>query len=220
MTITRVASPLPPMGLVKAGLGKAVLKSAFGAALAMVVLGAGQAHALAMTVNGQDWDVTTFYGTYNANISKFATPANGGVMPWFTGDAGVGRRDSSLADVFATAVGSGLGFPNTGLPLVNPTEESGPFFAFSCETTVIESGICDVTTWNAIFWDLEDVAVNGLVTENNLIAWAQATPVPAQATSVPGPIPALGVAAAFGFSRKLRKLIKASKAVGAFATTG
>ena len=55
------------------------------------------------------------------------------------------------------------------------------------------------------------------VDDQSYVTWAQATPVssptPAPGTlpaSVPGPLPALGGAAAFGFSRKLRKRIKRS----------
>jgi hypothetical protein len=41
--------------------------------------------------------------------------------------------------------------------------------------------------------------------------WAQATLVPAAGSAnVPGPLPAVGLAVAFGFSRQLRKRIKAS----------
>ena len=42
-------------------------------------------------------------------------------------------------------------------------------------------------------------------------AWTLSTPFStSSSTPVPGPLPALGAAAAFGFSRKLRKRIKRS----------
>ena len=81
----------------------AVLVSGF------IGLTAGKAHALVVNVNGQNYDVTTFTGTYNDNISKFATAANGGVMPWW--------NDSSTADSFTSAVNTGLGEP-------------GPYFGY------------------------------------------------------------------------------------------
>jgi hypothetical protein len=73
------------MGLVKAGLGTAALKAAFAASVMMGVLGAGQAQAVVVNVNGQNWNVTTFTGSYNDNTSKFNTAANGGIMPWWGG---------------------------------------------------------------------------------------------------------------------------------------
>ena len=75
----------------------------------MGVLSAGEAHALVVNVGGQDYDVTTFTGSFNDNLSKFATPANGGVMPWWTtGPEGT----SATAAQFAAAVGTALGTPN------------------------------------------------------------------------------------------------------------
>jgi hypothetical protein len=53
------------------------------AALAAISLSPGSAQAFGVNVGGQDWDVSTFTGTYDAKTSKFALPANGGVMPWF-----------------------------------------------------------------------------------------------------------------------------------------
>jgi hypothetical protein len=78
-----------------------------------------------VTVGGTQYDVTTFTGTYNANISKFATPANGGVMPWWTEDGDPEPR-GALASEFATQVGLVFGLPNSGL-VVSP---SGPAFGY------------------------------------------------------------------------------------------
>lgn len=182
MIITKPASPLQTTGLVKAGLGKAALKSAIGVALATGVLGAGQAQALVVTVGGQQWNVTTFTGTYSANTSKFATSANGGVMPWW--------QNQTLADTFATTVGSGLGYPNL-------FGGAGPFFAYQVATNV-----------SASFIDTLGNPGSLTSTPGTTRTWAQATPF-----SAPGPLPALGIAAAFGFSRKLRKRIKGHNAV-------
>ena len=43
-------------------LGKTALKAAFGAAMAVGVLGAGQAQALVVTVNSQRWHIKFFDG--------------------------------------------------------------------------------------------------------------------------------------------------------------
>jgi len=72
--------------------------------LASALVDAGGVKAVIVTVGGQQYDVTTFTGSYNSNVSKFATPANGGVMPWW--------GDSSLATQIANAVGNSLGFPS------------------------------------------------------------------------------------------------------------
>ena len=85
------------------------------AALAAISLSPGSAQAYVVTVGGVQYDVTTFTGTFNDNISKFATPANGGVMPWWGSD--------SLAETFASQVGLGLGLPNYGAT-------HGPLFAW------------------------------------------------------------------------------------------
>ena len=81
----------------RAALGKTAVKAAIGAAVALGALDAGQAQALVVNLNGQIWNVTTFTGTYNDNTSKFATAANGGVMPWF--------GNQTMATQFADAVG-------------------------------------------------------------------------------------------------------------------
>jgi hypothetical protein len=57
-------------------------------ALAAISLSPGSAQAFVVTVNSVQYDVTTFTGTYNDNISKFETAANGGVMPWWGGVGG------------------------------------------------------------------------------------------------------------------------------------
>ncbi|MFM1902002.1 MAG: hypothetical protein RLZZ216_2578 [Cyanobacteriota bacterium] len=145
----------------------------------MGALTAGQPQALVVNVGGEDWDVTTFTGSYDANTSIFATAGNGGVMPWW--------GDSSLANQFTIAVGNGLGLPNVEGP-----ETFGPYFGRDFRSTPL----------SGVFFSLFDGAdllagsVSGLANH----PWAQATHVP-----VSYPLPVLGAAAAFGFSRKLMK---------------
>ncbi len=90
------------MTLFSAFLPKLALSAA--AALAAISLSPGSAQAFVVNVGGQDWDVSTFTGTYDANTSKFALPANGGVMPWW------GSR--VLVSQFTSSVGSNFGLPN------------------------------------------------------------------------------------------------------------
>jgi len=157
-------------------------------------LSAGQAQAVVVSVNGQNWNVTTFTGTFNANTSKFATPANGGVMPWWTGVNG----QFSSANSFANAVALSLGLPNFG-------DIGGPLFPFSSQPPkpllayVQEDGLGGAST----FFGCTNCNPVG---RDEIATWAQAELVPAPA---PGPLPVFGAAAAFGFSRKLRQRIKA-----------
>jgi hypothetical protein len=207
-----------------AALGKAVL----GAAVAIGVLGAGEAQALVVNVNGQNWNVTFFDGTQGgSNAALFRTPAQGGAMPWFTDDAescGTNINASlsaCLAAQFARAVGTSL---NGELPLrlrfafsgmtsnsVGPGVEGTPCTSYDCLRTgqfiVINTlGTITPIPVGALELDTEPQASIG--------RWAYV------ALPVPGPLPALGAAAAFGFSRKLRQRIKVNKSVGASITAG
>ena len=168
------------------------LKLALGAAaaLAAISLSPGSAQAFVVTVGGLQYDVTTFTGSFNSNISKLALPPAPGEMPWWS--------SSTLAEQFRDQVGSGLGFPN-----YNATH--GPLFAYS----VLDNGnigTCYVLNNN-------NDSGCGQAGTDEVRTYAQAAQVPA---SVPGPLPALGATAAFGFSRKLRKRIKL--APGAFSS--
>jgi hypothetical protein len=159
------------------------------AALAAISLSPGSAQAYVVTVGGVQYDVTTFTGTYNANASKFALPANGGVMPWW------GNR--SLVEEFANAVAGGLGY-ESGL---------GPAFA-------IQYAYADNTYFT--LWAPQSCGsgcgeydfIGQNVEPSSVYRWAQVAPAPA---SAPGPLPLFGAAAAFGFSRKLRKRIQGSR---------
>jgi hypothetical protein len=147
-------------------------------------LTAGEAHALVVNVNGQNYDVTTFIGSYNDNISKFATAANGGVMPWW--------NDSSTADSFTSAVNTGLGLPNSG-------NLAGPYFGYASGTNI------GFDYWSSISSSVQ----SGGAAKANARTWAQVTVAPSS-PAAPSPLPIFGAAAAFGASRQLRKRIKRS----------
>jgi hypothetical protein len=174
-------------------------RPALGVALAMGAVSAGEAQAVVVNVEGKDWDVTTFTGSYNDNESRF----NVGEMPWW--------GNESLASLFADAVGSSLGASN-GLHATLRTW--GPKFSFAA---------CDATCGYLGQYSVELTSGSPVVTiglepkglESNggrPLTWARATPYAA-----PGPLPALGAAAAFGFSRKLRQRIKCSTKTGSGA---
>ena len=145
------------------------------AALAAISLSPGSAQAYVVTVNGVQYDVTTFTGKYNDNTSKFSLPPAPGVMPWW--------GSKSLAQQFTVAVGDGLGFLQEGNTL-------GPNFGYA-----YSGGLVDSSNWRG------NGPPTGMVSRSNdagnpYITWAQATPVPA-------PLPLLGSAAALSFCRRL-----------------
>ena len=151
------------------------------AALATISLSPGSAQAYVVTVNSVQYDVTTFTGSYDADTSKFETAANGGVMPWWGSE--------SLASQFAAAVSGNLGAPN---------DPFGPYFGWS-----VINGAIEVKRW----FTTTSTVIPGSHMTDGTFTWAQATLYTAPAPA-PGPLPLFGAAAAFGFSRKLRKRIK------------
>jgi hypothetical protein len=162
-----------------ASFPKLVLGAA--AALAAISISPGSAQAFVVTVGGAQFDVTTFSGRYNDNSTKFETAASGGVVPWW--------GNSTMAYDFATAIGT-----NLGIYVENP---GGPLFAYDMQST------------NNYYWfsyaDNSFNISNGYIGTDQVRFYAEATPLAAPA---PGPLPLFGAAAAFGFSRKLRKRIK------------
>lgn len=129
---------------------------------------------------------------YQNSTSLFQTPANGGSMPWW--------GSSASATAFATALlaadpsQSVFGYPNT-----NTSPPRSPFFAWDY---TFDPGGPDVsytsvqqtnppTLTNPIFKAAETVSRDYFI----------ATAV----EQVPGPLPLFGAAAAFGWSRRLRR---------------
>ena len=93
----------------------------------------------------------------------------------------------------------------------------GPLFAYSTQTVDVNIAYKGYHAFQAsCCGTLSYPAALGLTGEGETRTWATSStsysqPAPAgPAASVPGPLPVLGVAAAFGFSRKLRKRTKRS----------
>ena len=167
-------------------------------AAAALSLCPGKAEAFVVSVDNVDYDVTTFTGFYDANASKFQTPANGGEMPWW--------GNETLAKQFATAVGTNLGLPFIG--------KIGPFFAISTGILQGKSGASRQTqsaSYDTTYGNPGIVYVSGA--DDSSWTWAsvvQPTLNTRSTTDVPAPLPIFGVAAAWGSSRQLRKRIKAN----------
>jgi len=179
----------------------------------MGVLTTGQARAYVVNIGGQDWDVTTFTGSYNDHKSKFAQTSapGGGAMPWW--------GNSSLATQFSNAVGYSLGAPNSveTLSTGSPTNMNvGPYFAYN---SIVEK-ITFLPSGTAATYHPNLSALIFSVDVNTSVTWAQVAPKGTppsdpEISTVPGPVPAIGAFAAFGFSRKLRKRIKLSTNISA-----
>ena len=145
------------------------------------------AEAVVITNGGVNYDVEIYNGSYAANPSYFATPANGGRMPWW--------GDQSLAAILADLLGAGLS--------PNPLPNDGPLFAWD---------LGNVTAGNvdADYLDLTTLGTSYLVTSGDYgpsttqTYVVLVTPPPASA-AVPAPLPLFGAAAAFGASRRLRR---------------
>lgn len=256
----------------RAAPGKATLKSAFGVAVAMGVLGAGQAQALTISL----------YNSFNFGNSTYRTYLASQPIPWttayeyaigvtttgLTGPALGGAwnlvsinsaaenaaifDEINITSLWNNPVGSlyigpwiGLfqpnnnlepaggwrwvdgtlasytnwsqGEPNNGLTCSNDTgvnncDSVAAFF----NTNVVPS---DQWVDNSIgpttfFVNGYPVSNPGALPINYAISFVVEQP------SVPGPLPIFGALATFGFSRKLRQRIKASKTIrGASITT-
>jgi hypothetical protein len=193
-----------------------LLKGALGAgvALAAISFSTGSAQAACapgtpagtcrVTVGGLQYDVTTFTGSYNGggDTNKFAPPPAPGVMPWW--------GDQSKATAFATAVGDGLGAPNGG------STPDGPYFAYEYDPNY-NSGFGPSPAVLMSFRSNSanpPAVISSQYNPSGSAAWAQAALVSspaAPAAAAPGPLPLFGAAAAFGFSRRLRKRIEGAR---------
>jgi hypothetical protein len=172
----------------------------------MGVLGAGQAQAFVVTVDlgqgagPQQWDVTTVMGTYTNLAAQLRT------MPWWL--------KTNLAGEFANKVGAAFGSPNSFPSGTNPpsftNQNRGPYFAFYDDY----DGPLSPLTYSDSYWWSNGGNVSSNPASTTISAslnrtWAVAVLNNNNNTPVPGPLPVFGAAAAFGFSRKLRKRIKA-----------
>ena len=156
------------------------------ATVAMPLLSVAPASALTVTVGSIDYDVTVFTGSYNSNSSLFQIPPAGQV-PWWGNDM--------LAIDFAQQVYDQLGSGST--------PGNGPIFAYEVSGTDILG----------MSQDLGDILIQypETIADNAAVKYAIATPLNSAPASVPAPLPVFGAAAAFGWSRRIRKRITGSK---------
>jgi hypothetical protein len=163
------------------------------------VFAPASASALNINLNGQVYRIFTATGSLPDNQPFLEK------TPWFGGDSSISREAAFL-------VGDSLGLfndysfdqdqaPNVGpffVYEISPGEAGDPAGQFRAHSyngpnspfNLCPDSICNTGTFGGLGATL-------------ISTWAFAEPVP-------GPLPILGVAAAFGYSRKLRKHIKTS----------
>ena len=136
------------------------------------------AQAAVVNVGGVLYDVTVVETSYTASTSSFQLPPLG-QMPWW--------GSQPTADNFAGQVFSALGEGSTA--------GYGPLFAYAYNASIAE-----------VVGSLQDLSATGSFIDGTPAA--SATVKYAIATApVPGPLPLFGAAAAFGWSRQLRRRV-------------
>jgi hypothetical protein len=141
----------------------------------------GDAQAMVVVnVAGTHYEVSTFTGSYLDNIDHFTTSE----MPWF--------GNNPLALQFAEAVGANLGFPN-GEGFLSPLYAVGLIDFNEGESVV-----------SGFQYNKKSAVLSGEFGFSASGTYALATPVLAP-SAVPGPLPLFGAAAAFSWSRRLRR---------------
>ena len=181
-------------------------KPTLGVALAMGVLTAGQAQAMVVNLGGQDLEVIPFTGTFNEN--NIYAIINNSVAP-------------PTSDNAAPVVGSDLNQPETYLYVYRggfcPAEfESCRFTLSNLDLMLLRicanrpELYCEFNFFNVVNPPSSDYSTSPFTGTLNTTIFNVVTLSAPPSTPAPGPLPALGAAAAFGFSRKLRKRIKRS----------
>ena len=193
-------------------LHQKALGAALGVVVAGLVLAGGQAKALVVpvTVGGLNYEVTTFTGSYDANASKFTTTD----MPWW--------GNTSLADQFAVAVGNSFGATQQLYDSSISTVVYGPLFSVGGRISYVGAPYDALFSWAVAVPNGTVASFHQLYPTSDTFTYATATLAsspPAPSSSVPGPLPALGLAAAFGFSRQLRKRIKRHRSTSVVSTS-
>jgi hypothetical protein len=141
------------------------------------LLASAPAQAAVVDFGGILYDVTVLDTSYTASTSSFQLPPLG-QMPWW--------GSQSNADFFAGEVFTSLG--------EGSTTGYGPLFAYAFNATSAE-----------VIGSLPDLSAPGSFVDGTPAGTATVKYAIATAP-VPGPLPLFGAAAAFGWSRQLRRL--------------
>jgi hypothetical protein len=151
---------------------------AFVCGSAVSLLASSPANAVGVTFGGVFYDVSVVEMSYVSSASSFQLPPLG-QMPWW--------GSQTNADYFAEQVYDALGDGSSS--------GYGPLFAHRFDTSLA-----------LVLGSLQDTATPGFVIDGTPAASAIVHYAIASAP-VPGPLPLFGAAAAFGWSRRLRRRI-------------
>lgn len=152
--------------------------------VALPLLFPAPSSAITVIIDSIEYDVDYAFRAYDEPgiAVNFQLPP-AGRMPWF-------EPSGNLASTFAQQVYDQLGLRT--LP------DYGPVFAYDMTTTDIIGLIQSVT-------DISSQIDPYTVSKQTIANYAFVRTIRPLPTSVPAPLPLLGAAAAFGWSRKLRK---------------
>lgn len=173
--------------------------------LAFASIGPLPARALIFTVNNTVYRASTFRGSYNADSSKFSAA----LMPWW--------NSSALAQAFTEAIYGPSGALVNPFVSTYPLQQGLPNQVFVSGSPVYAAPLLawqfasSQVTWNTVYAagypaDMTlSLAIDG--TESDLsypLEW-----ITAEVALVPSPLPLFGAAAAFGWSRRVRRRSRA-----------
>jgi hypothetical protein len=138
------------------------------------------ASAVVVTVNGAQYDLDVFDGPYLGNESLFSSFAPG-EMPWW--------GDEAKAIDFASQVFDQL--------QEGTTPGNSPLFAFEVFGTDVNGWSSDILSPNSLYFESFGTG--------ETVRYAIGRPLSPGVSSVPGPLPVFGAAAAFSWSRRMRR---------------
>lgn len=147
----------------------------------LLLLGSHPAAALTVQVNGTNYDLEIYSGSYNDQPAFFETPAQAGRMPWW--------GNSALAADFAYALAGGLS--------PTPLPADGPLFATAASGSTVLATYYDLSTLGSTDVIHEDIPFSKAGVQTYVVA--------SNPASVPGPLPIFGAAAGWSFSRRVRR---------------
>ncbi len=156
-----------------------------GLAVGTTLANALPASALELVVGGQRYELSFEEIAPIDQPAWFESLANGGRMPWW--------GDEAKASLFAQRAGAGLGPLGPDLPL----SEFGPLFAFGFD----QGDVLSVAQLIVPPADSQGVFPTAA---DAVYRFAVGTPL-APVSSVPGPLPLLGLGVGYGWSRRLRR---------------
>ena len=183
----------PRVGLLAAALG-----------IAGAAIGVPPASALTFTVNNTVYRASTFSGTYNANGSSFSSA----LMPWWGSQAlaqaftqAIYGPAGALVNPFNGLYPSSQGLPNQVFFPSGTLRQAAPLLAWQFDSVEI--------TWNTVYASgypastTLSLALGGGESDLDYsLEWITAEEIP---PPVPAPLPIVGGAAAFAWSRCLRR---------------